>query len=938
MIHLLQEHISWHKFTRKRSSGQITSVLILILVALLIFIMVTLNLGTVSYRATQLANATDAAALVMGSRLASQSNYMWHQNGMQRERCVKGGILGIVLAIVAAVIAVFTFGAGFALLAAVVAGAIGGAIGNFIVYGTPQAALLGAIQGATIGAAIGTGLGIGFAGEGLMAGGLSGITVGTTAEVAASVALTALSAGSAIYTATVSDNAKASAIEVLHRMMSALPQYESLRESVLYTALSLTVDDPTTVPDTEDLDGNGNYTENVPFFLYWWKAHLENVQLSLPQFNSAVEEFLEGHLVPFYEFMRYAFVPQFDRQEVECTCSPGEAPFIHLLRTLYNCGYDTSSWQPGPSNAALTNWNCANCAGCAPPAGYDEIDGVRSVAEEFMLYAQGLLVEKEIAGAGTCLRTNAYNTKNLANSLRSGDCVNDPDWFSYLYCPANAGNDYYSQLQVVAQAAEVINNYVKASRDDQLPACQLKWGVFANTYMRQVTEGGLCQCPSTIEDERAYVNPCGSTQPCYWTDQTTEACGASTGTCCMRQICSSAAPACQEGVYLPNNPCKIDSDARSVLKSEIATVRNFVSNIEQQIINKYFSGTVCNGCTGTATCPNPPPAVTISGPLVSLTGNIHGKCAKNSLGEGTAHLRVYYSYTVSCQCCADQCVVQGQSCDADGLNCVPCDPAAGDPNCIVCDPAVDPTCTPTQSCTCQCTPTVVPGTATAEFDLPAPDIDLNLVGACSGGARYLSKGEFLTYLSYFDQAVDVKSYSAGNDCDQSDTFATINEDWTDEFKPVTAMFCSAQKRITDDFLPAVVNFANDLAGPRGAIAVNAAGSNTYDWTDSRGYHAVSVDMGPARFAWIRQSKSGNFLMWKMCWTLEDYCDNSAGCESVNDGRTWLTVSRTDAETKDVGSAGKAPLSLKWNPAGTRSMTRRAWVGYSYDKVGIARVR
>lgn len=149
-------------------SGQVATFMLLGIVGVLIFVLMTANLGQMSVQATRAANAADSSALLLGSQLASKSNVLWEKMGYKIKKCVSGGMLGLVLAIVFALIATLltwyfcNVACGVMVYAAIGAGAgaTGGAIGG-AVTGGGSGALMGAIQGAIIGAAIGLGVGAG---------------------------------------------------------------------------------------------------------------------------------------------------------------------------------------------------------------------------------------------------------------------------------------------------------------------------------------------------------------------------------------------------------------------------------------------------------------------------------------------------------------------------------------------------------------------------------------------------------------------------------------------------------------------------------------------------------------------------------------------------------------------------------------------------------
>lgn len=150
----------------RSASGQVATFMLLGIVGVLIFVLMTANLGQMSVQATRAANAADSSALLLGSQLASQSRVLWNRMGQKTKRCVSGGLLGLLLAALAALIAIaITWCADGCITAMVVAGAVagavGGAVGTAITGAGGSAVLMGAIQGAMIGAALAFGVGAG---------------------------------------------------------------------------------------------------------------------------------------------------------------------------------------------------------------------------------------------------------------------------------------------------------------------------------------------------------------------------------------------------------------------------------------------------------------------------------------------------------------------------------------------------------------------------------------------------------------------------------------------------------------------------------------------------------------------------------------------------------------------------------------------------------
>lgn len=347
---------------RAHPRGQIATFLLLGLVAVLVFAIATANLGQLSLTTIKASNAADSAALLLGSQLATKANQQWQTLGERIEKCKRTGFLGIVLAIVFAVIAIAScvyagcVGLGVYMAVGAAGGFVGGAIGGAIVHGTLEGALVGALQGAMIGAAIGGGYaGIanpsGFAGAGgatlevgagaaagpgagtgglmtvaplapIPAGGtlLAGSTISSTGLVASGT----LAVGGGLYSGAVQEQMTSDAFTVAAKGISGLPELDQIRESVFLNALALTVNDPNrtakdehdtaacywptpvddvgkvqVIGDPNDADADGNKTESIPCFEYWWDQRITKLKEGIPQLQADVEAFLNGPMSTF---------------------------------------------------------------------------------------------------------------------------------------------------------------------------------------------------------------------------------------------------------------------------------------------------------------------------------------------------------------------------------------------------------------------------------------------------------------------------------------------------------------------------------------------------------------------------------------------------------------------------------------------------------------
>ena len=319
---------------------------------MLILILTTVNLGQLSISTTNLSNVADSGALTLASQLAARANQiggsLQTSCGNPIECCQSGGgfggLLGAIIgAIIAIVIVVVTWGWGaygaFAIMAGFVGGAVGGAAGAAI-SGTPI--LQGAIQGAMIGAAIGgaaymgagafglesalftpvtaaEGLGAQAAGSTVIWEGSQAYILSTTLipSAAGAVAGGALSASASLYNAYVADQNQAAAFTAAARMLNGLLDYDRYRESVLLQVFSQTVDDPNKDIDVDDLNGNGDITDKVSHFLYYWAGRMSYLKGIIPALKTITSSFFQGALPTFSNYIT---------KELDVTEEPGVSP------------------------------------------------------------------------------------------------------------------------------------------------------------------------------------------------------------------------------------------------------------------------------------------------------------------------------------------------------------------------------------------------------------------------------------------------------------------------------------------------------------------------------------------------------------------------------------------------------------------------------------
>lgn len=516
MIGILRSTISWHNF-KEKSSGQIATLLMLILVTVLIFILVTANLGQISINTTVLANAADAAALSLASQLSTRSRVMSdalkNACNNRTQCCRKCGWLGIILAIIfviiAIIITIITWGYTYWLIPiAAAAGAAGYGMGNVIIHGsgsevssyliahllggvigaalstllmdkeTREVVLEGMIQGFVIGAAIGAavvtlgqalcpavGAGGGTAGTGgativqgsvttvVPAGGavpggvtlISGsvITAAGGTIVAGGIAATAiaalgigLSVAGPVYNYYIYAKDIAAAFQAAADALNGLPEYDRYREGVFLSVLPQVIDDPTTVQDINDMDGDGDVDEKIPRFFALWNDRMGEYSALVSNLESITTTFVNVDLASFESYLRSAFPvststslgsasTEFSRQEIEGS----DGKVIDLMRRLYqNDAWITSTYGPtyslGPAMSliyepgpTLAQVQCYEGGGCTVPPGSDEVDDVISKMSEFLGWA-GDLKQQSIPILATTWQTwvpELYDTSTIVD-------------------------------------------------------------------------------------------------------------------------------------------------------------------------------------------------------------------------------------------------------------------------------------------------------------------------------------------------------------------------------------------------------------------------------------------------------------------------------------------------------------------------------------------
>jgi len=100
-----------------------------------------------------------------------------------------------------------------------------------------------------------------------------------------------LSSASGTYNGVVQQKLQINAINAAMKSLNSLSEEDRIKESVIFNALSLAVDDPTMVPDTNDFNGDGNTTDEIPKFVTWWDVNTQRWRAS-----GSIDELIKNYL------------------------------------------------------------------------------------------------------------------------------------------------------------------------------------------------------------------------------------------------------------------------------------------------------------------------------------------------------------------------------------------------------------------------------------------------------------------------------------------------------------------------------------------------------------------------------------------------------------------------------------------------------------------
>jgi len=188
------------------------------------------------------------------------------------------------------------------------------------------------------------------------------------------------SAGSSIYKEAVQQKMKSDVMNSFSNALSSLADRDAYREGTFLSVLSQTVDDPNETPDIYDSDGDGDTTEKISYFQYWWDERIKALKEATAEAFGFIGNLWSDDIPVFKEFLQNDAIPDLNRTEIE---GGDDGPIVELCRALENAPdingnpIDVSFWEAGPTLQQWEDWLAVPCeeGGCEnPPPGFDETD------------------------------------------------------------------------------------------------------------------------------------------------------------------------------------------------------------------------------------------------------------------------------------------------------------------------------------------------------------------------------------------------------------------------------------------------------------------------------------------------------------------------------------------------------------------------------------
>jgi len=907
MFNYLKKAISWRNLGCRQVKGQIATLLLLFTVAIIVFILATVNIGSTSLQSIRITKAVDTGVLNLASMLATSANQKYIVLGQNYQVVEKGGAIA---AIVAAIVTIacwvvgtvvpgmqwlLPFGVkGVGLVISLLAiSTVAGAITGGLAFNSWQAAAQGAIDGFTVGATIAGGASAFttiFSGPTLLAGGLTVVkTIGAF-----------LGAASTIVNEAITD---ASTSRAISRALSELPgTYTPMRENIFYNVLSQIVTDNRRVPDKDDIDGDGNSTEQIRYFDQWYyDNHVIPLRASnqggVRNLINILEEnvlWYNGSPTPNPNSLK-EFINQTDRYGLECAsdCCQGintsatgidcpQGRVEELFRNLKACPsaatylsfYNSNT--NSPTRAQMQSWyNCAQ-SNCPKPSGADDLVAVHEIYKKYVDLVQTLRdkADDDIQAM--------ENNRDWVDDLYSPDDPEDPNtmYGGLGHVLSGKADENFQGMWVWVKALEQIRS--------SAPKCQLAYDYY---YPDVATEGFTADPGSS---RRTGTPPgvagimCGAPYdpradgnhfyPCVW----------------KKDIYNSPGVL---GTYFPNSTCKVTPDDKTGYLNQLSSLTSFVTGLEDYIIKdprnaSIFSALLCPPA-GQAALTQPTYSIIIR--RISLSGDKQPRCSTTAARNAAT---LTYEFQVSLKCC-----------DSAGATCLNnAASSAWTTRSNLLD-GVDPV-----------------------LSYPVRDItgigevyDNDLVNAPS------AKDTFLQILTQMAQ--DAGAIVTSNQA----YFVSADADLDDELNPVLDAIQSQEDTIAT-IRTAIKNFVSNSSNSN---ETNGAGSATYNWPCRGATCTARVETGPFIFPKIKEDKKKFIATWiwhKNTYTLMYHCDNMYGC-SYNTDRTWVRGSLSEPANIPVTSSTKLNFG-NWNPSSggaiLKTITKRTHAYFSVNAVGIAR--
>lgn len=161
-----------------------------------------------------------------------------------------------------------------------------------------------------------------------------------------------------------------------------------------------------------------------------------------------------------------------------------------------------------------------------------------------------------------------------------------------------------------------------------------------------------------------------------------------------------------------------------------------------------------------------------------------------------------------------------------------------------------------------------------------------------------------------------------------ESYSTVDADAFDEFADAQARMQGLIDGISA-LRTALQQTRNQIVSLSGQLATSFGGLNpaTYRWQDSRGAHAVQVDVGPFRLPAVKKKTSGNFLVKKICMVLEHHTSGQ------NNTPVPKVVIRRRDPTSEMG-LWRWNAWMNPNTSSEWTMTKQGCANYSPTAVGL----